>query len=244
MSQDIITELTILLQKALPHISVRYGPSERLSLIKYRELLELGRSPHDPQQTGVLSFCRLEFHDPEVNDELLTFVTEQLEPYIRDGKVHAATYAFSGGLTSGSPVSGVVSNLLKLALVDGPSRAAQAFSDCITSPSCHFYQFFVLAGIRIESPIQLITGIDLIPFPTSPSGLPPHAPFLHSFRNDSSPFNVQYFLGKTVLRVRFEVSPIFCRPRDNYTFDSTPDDHFQVTLATDELQDLNVQSAL
>ena len=142
-----LAELDSLLSEALQSVTIRSGPSHQLSFEQYRQLLERCRSVFDPQRSGWVSAFRPEITQIEAKERVLEFVNRELENYVRDGRILSATIAFAGGLSSGSPVEDVLRNLLRRALVDGPSRAAQAFLDCTTNSSCNFYQFFLLTGV-------------------------------------------------------------------------------------------------
>ncbi len=237
-----LAELDSLLSEALQSVTIRSGPSHQLSFEQYRQLLERCRSVFDPERSGWVSEFRPEITQIEAKERVLEFVNRELENYVRDGRILSATIAFAGGLSSGSPVEDVLRNLLRRALVDGPSRAAQAFLDCTTNSSCNFYQFFLLTGVRIPAPVEVFDGIRLMPLPESTSELPPHLPFLSAEPDSFRVISLKDLLGKTLVRVEFEVSPIFHRPAESYTFESGPEQHFSVKLKGQEIPNPNLNA--
>ena len=149
---------------------------------------------------------------------------------------------FQEARIAGSLVEDVLQNLLRRAIVDGPSNAAQAFVDCTTSSSCHFYKFFLLTGVSIPTPVEVFDGITLMPLPKSASELPPYLPFVRTESDRFGAIGLNDLLGKTLVRVEYEVSPIFHRPAESYTFESGPDQHFSITLKGQELPNPNLNA--
>ena len=235
-----IVELESLLSAALRSVTIRRGQSEQLSPAQFRQLLQRCREVYDPARSLWVSLFRPEISQIEVKEKVLGFVNRELGNYVRDGRIHSATIAFSGGLTSGSPVEDVLQNLLRRAIVDGPSDAAQAFVDCTTNSSCNFYKFFLLTGVSIPSPVEVFDGITLMPLPESASELPPHLPFVRTETDRFGAIGLNDLLSKTLVRVEYEVSPIFHRPAESYTFESGPDQHFSVKLKGQEIPNLDL----
>ena len=240
MSSDKVEELGYLLLKALPGVVVRRGPFEQLGYTDYQSQLQRCREVYDPFIRPWLSSYRLEVSQPEVRDKLFGFVYRELADHIRDGKIHSATIAFAGGLSSGSPVYDVVLNLVRRAVVDGPEVAARAFVDCTTRTSISFNQFFLLSGIKVEAPFEVFDGITLIPMPESASELPSHLPFIGGLPDRHNRVSVQDVVNKTLVQVEYEVSPIFHRPAESYTFESGPDRHFRIRLKGEDSQQFDL----
>ena len=242
MNTGEIVDLESLLSEALQSVTIRRGQSEQLRLAEFRQRLQRCRSVYDPNCRGWLSSFRTEISNIEVNERVLGFVNRQLANHVRNGRIHSATIAFAGGLTSGSSIEDIVQNLLRRAIVDGPSKAAEAFLDCTMNSSCNFYQFFLLTGVRIPAPVEVFDGITLIPLPESTSELPPHLPHVPTESDRSRPVILNDLLGKTLVRVEYEVSPIFCRPAETYTFESGPDQHFNIKLKGQEIPNPNLNA--
>ena len=128
-------------------------------------------------------------------------------------------------------------NLVTRTILDGPSIAARAFADCTTNTSCSVYRFFLLTGVSISETFELFDGITLVPLPESQSELPPHLPIILDEPDRSRPVALRDLLGRTLVRIEYEVSPVFHRPSETYTFDSGPDQHFSVKLKGQEISD-------
>ena len=242
MNTSKIVDLESLLSEALQSVTIRRGQSEQFNPAQYRQLLQRCRAAYDPEGSHWVSSYRPEISRIEVRERLLGFVNRELGDYVRDGRIHSATIAFAGGLGGGSPVEDVLQNLLRRAIVDGPPKAAQAFVDCTTNSSCSFYRFFLLTGVRIPAPVEVFDGITLMPLPESASELPPHLPFVGAEPDSFRAISLNDLLGKTLVRVEYEVSPIFHRPAESYTFESGPDQHFSVKLKGQEIPNPNLNA--
>ena len=242
MNPSNISELEGLLSAALESIVIRRGASERLTIAQFRRILQKCRTVYDPSLSHLVSTCEPEISDIQIKEKLQGFVNRQLANHVRKGKIHSATIAFAGGLNSGSPIEYVVRNLLRRTIVDGPAKAVQTFADCTTNSSCNFYRFFLITGVSIPAAFEVFEGITLIPLPESASELPPHLPHLPTEADRSGQIILEDLLGRTLVRVEFEVSPIFHKPAETYTFRSGPDQHFSIKLKGQEIPDPNLNT--
>ena len=242
MNTNEIAELEGLLSAALKNLTIRRGASETFSVPQLRLFLQKCRTNYDSNLSRLISWCKLEIIHVEVKDQLLEFVNRQLANHVRSGKIHSATIAFAGGLSSGSPIEDVAQNLLRRTVVDGPEKAAQAFDNCTTNSSCSFYEFFLITGVSIPAAFQVFDGITLVPLPESASELPPHLPNIPTEPDRYSPISVNDLLGRTLVQVEFEVSPIFHKPAETYTFSSGPDQHFIIKLKGQEIPNPNLNA--
>ena len=242
MNTNEIVELEELLSEALKSLTIQQGQSENLSVPKLRLFLQKCRTNYEPNLSRFISLYKPEISHSEVKQKLLGFVNRQLTNHVRDGKIHSATIAFAGGLSSGSPVEDVVRNLLRCTIVDGPAKAAQAFAGCVNNASCNFYSFFLITGVSIAEPVEVFEGITLIPLPESAPTLPPHLPNVPTEADRYGPIILNDLLGKTLVRVEYEVSPIFHMPAETYTFESGPDQHFSVKFKGQEIPDPNLNT--
>ena len=242
MNTSKIAELEGLLSEALATVVIRRGQSEQLSLAQFKLLLQKCRSVFDPDRSRWISLFRPEVSQTEAKERVLDYLSRELADHTRNGKIHSATIAFAGGFSDGSSIEDVLRNLLARAIVDGPAEAAKAFVDCATNSSCSFYQFFLIAGVRIPATADVFDGITLIPLPESASQLPPHLPYVGAVSDRFHEISLNDLLGKTVVRVEYEVSPIFHRPAESYTLESGPDRHFGVKLKGQEIPDPNLNN--
>ena len=237
-----IAVLKELLSDALKSLVIRGGRSEQLSTAKFRKSLEKCRSVFDPNSSLWISSFKPEIGRTDVRGKLLSFVNQELVDYVQNGKIHSATIAFAGGHSSGSQVEDVLRNLLVRAIVDGAGEAAQAFADCTTNSSCNFYEFFLITGIRIRGTFEVFDGITLMQLPEMAAELPPYLPHVLAAPDRFHTIGINDLLGKTLVRVEYEASPIFHRPAESYTFESGPEQHFRIKLKGQEIQDPNLET--
>ena len=237
MEQNRVEELERLLAEAIPRVVIRDSKNEQISLSRYRLDLAAARESYHPRLPFLLYDIELEIQAPNVQAQALDLIRTELEPYIRDGKIHSATMAFIGGSVDGSPMEDILANVLRKAIVDGPAAAAQAFAKCATGTFCTYYNYRVLTGIRISQEVDFFQGIKLIPLPNSVDSLPAHIPPLLGHRPGGP--RVEDLLSKTLLRVELKVSPIFHMPSQVYTFEDGPDKHFQISVNSEEVPDFN-----
>ena len=237
-----VAELENLLLRALPTVVLRRGQSDQIAYNAYQQALQRCRAVYDPVRRLTAASYRPEVGQSTLRDELHGFVCQELAEYIRDGRIYSATYAFAGGLGSGSPIEDVVQNLIRRAVVDGPAVASRAFFDCTANSECSFYRFFLLSGLRVDVVTEIFDGITLIPLPNEASELPPYLPPIIDVPDDDDwPISIQHFRDKTMVRVEYEVSPIFHRPADDYTLESGPERHFEIRMKGQEVQDFNLK---
>ena len=242
MNTGEVVELEGLLSEAMQSLTIELGSSGQLSIAKFRQSVNRCRREHDPNLSRLVSSCKPEIRQPEVRERLLEFLSRMLADHIRDGKIHSATIAFLGGPTSGSSIEDVAKNLLGRAIADGPANAARAFADCTNNSSCSFYEFFLITGVSIPAQLEIFDGITLIPLPDTASALPPHLPDLGNESDRSGPITLSDLLGRTLVRVEYEVSPIFHRPDEIYTFESPPRQHFSINLKGQDLPNPNLNT--
>lgn len=242
MNTGEVVELEGLLSEAMKSLTIELGSSGQLSMAQFRQSVNKCRRQYDPDLSRLVSSCKPEIRQPEVRGRLLEFVSRMLADHIRDGKIHSATIAFLGGLSSGSSIENVAKNLLGRTIADGPAIAARAFADCTTNSSCNFLTFFLVTGVSIPAQFEIFDGITLIPLPDTASALPPHLPDLPIESDRSRPITLGDLLGRTLVRVEYEVSPIFHRPDETYTFESLPSQHFSIKLKGQGLPDPNLNT--
>lgn len=240
MDQGRILELEQLLQQALPAtVSHRRG-AEAIPLHNYRANLLATRTAYNPDLRLLMSTLEPEIPDPVIEARINELVADELQPYIYDGRILSASFVISGGATGGSSTDYIVRNLLRRAIVDGPPVAAGAFADCISDSSCNFYEYRLLTGVQVSEECEMFEGIRLIPTPDNPQNLPAHLPPV--FRGLDNGPKVDDFLSKTLLRIDLQVAPVFQKPSQHYTFDSGPDSHFNITLKSTEVPDLDLNT--
>ena len=240
-------ELETLLGKALESVSVQHL-SDTMDLADYRLILNRRRTVYDPQAQFAISHIDFDFEDGEIRNQLLELIRSELSKHIRDDAIFSASSAFPSEVDyqitpdlsekKGAPIERILRNLVRRAIVDGPATAAQAFYECSHRSSCTFCVFFRLDNLYIEQEMEVFNGVRLIPMPNSTSDLPPYLP------TDLVGVGCQ-FVGGSLARVEYDVSPIFqqpepmpdirdWRPREEY-FNS-------VSVKSEEVPNLDVQA--
>ena len=106
-----------------------------------------------------------------------------------------------------------------------------AFANSISESSCTFCSFFLLTGISVSQPFEIFKGVTLVPLPNSISELPPHLPNIPTESDRSEGICLPDLPGKTMVRVEYNIQPIFHRPAERYTIQSGPDQHFTISLS-------------
>jgi hypothetical protein len=213
MEQSRVKELEHLLTEAIRQVVIRDGKNERMTLSDYRRNLASARQRHHHRLPSLIRNIELEIQDSNVQARALDLIRNELEPYIKDDRIHSATRVITGGHGRGSPVKDILTNVLRRAIVDGPDAAAQAFAECVTGSSCTYYVYSVLTGIQVSQEVEIFQQIKLIPLPSSVDNLPAHIPTL--FGHGPSGPKVEDLLSKTLLRVEMEYPPSSAyHPRD------------------------------
>ena len=137
MEQSRVEELEALLAEAIPQVVIGDSKNDRISLSDYRRNLAAARERYNPRLPFLVHDIELEIQDPNIQARALDLIRTELEPYIRDDRIHSATMVITGGLGGGSPVEDILTNVLRRAILDGPDTAAQAFAECVHEKLLH-----------------------------------------------------------------------------------------------------------
>ena len=191
------------------------------------------RAVYDPNLRLHTFTFDIQIGDGTVKETILNLLRVELAQFLREDRTYAATYAILGGRGDGSSTDDILKNLLKVAIVNGPQAAAKAFYDEIAAGYLPYQECFLLSGIKVEKEVQVCDGISLVPLPNSTQHLPGFLSDL--FRVDSSDF-----LSKTLLAVDMSVSPLLHRPEQGYTFQSSPDRHFNIAVRSADDPDFDL----
>ena len=239
-------ELEALLGRALESVSVQHL-SDTVDLAHCRTVLQRCRTVYDPQAQLAINHIDFDFEDGEIRNELLRLIRNELSEHIRDDAIFSASSAFPSEVDhkmtpdliekKGAPIEKILRNLLRRAIVDGPETAAQAFYECSRRSSCTFYVFFRLDNLYVEQEMRVFNGVWLIPMPHSTSDLPPYLPI------DLVGVGSQ-FLGGSLARVEYDVSPIFQQPEPMSDFpDWRPREEYftSVSVKSEEVPNLDAQ---
>ena len=146
---------------------------------------------------------------------LLDFIRKEFAPFIREDKIlSASSYFLLAGSNNGYPLTNLLVQLLKIAIVRGIEEAVLAFDRGTKDTHGSAQSIALLEGIKIKTETPIFEGIRLVCLPNSTSELPPYARNLYIHPFDTSAGS---FLGKTLLIIDYSVFPIFHKPFDSTT---------------------------
>ena len=169
--------------------------------------------------------------DADIEQDLLGLISSALADHIHECRVQTATIEILGGPHPGVRMSDLLQQLLKVALVRGPSLAAQSFHRTVEGKPITYQRIALLNGIRVKNEIEVCTGIRLIPLPNSTADLPNVFPHM----NYMSPIDL---LGKTLIVIENTVSPAYLNPK---VTTATIDHAFDHTSVSVEHPEFNVE---
>ena len=233
MNREHERALAALLQGALKSVTITQSRAGGLQPREYRRMVQRYRAVYDPNLRLHTFTFDIQIGDGTVKETILNLLRVELAQFLREDRTYAATYAIFGGMGNGSSIEDILKNLLKAAIVSRPEVAAKAFYDEIASGHLPYREFFLLSGIKVEKEIRVCDGISLVPLPNSTQHLP-------SFLSDLSLVDSNDFLSKTLLAVDMSVSPLLHRPEQGYTFQSSPDRHFNIAVRSTDYPDLDL----
>ena len=223
--------LAALLGKALNSVSITQR-SGGIHPREYRRMVQRYRAVYDPNLRFHAFAYDIQIRDAKIREAILKLLRAELTQFIREDRTYSATYAIFGGLGSGSSIDKILENIAKAAIVKGPEAASRAFYDEFCYGCITFQHLFLLSGIKVEKEIHVFDGISLVPLPNSTNHLPGYLSDL--FRIDEGDF-----LSKTLLKVNASISPILHKPEQNYTIQSGPDKHFNISVKSAKAADFN-----
>lgn len=146
---------------------------------------------------------------------LLDFIRKEFAPFIREDRIlSASSYFLIAGFNKGYPLTNLLAQLLKIAIVRGIEEAVLAFDEGTKDPHGSAQSIALLEGINIKTEIPIFEGIRLVRLPNSTWELPPYSRNLYIHPSDTSAGS---FLGKTLLIIDYSVFPIFHTPFDPTT---------------------------
>ena len=210
MTDERKRELTRLLQEALANLEIRRdlaGRHQSIDVNEYRAILQQHWASYSLSPDLLSYVISYEPHiiNGSMTSKLLDFIREEFSEFIYEDKIQSASVFIGHGSLSGYPLDNLLKQLLKIAIVLGVEKTVSDFDRCTKNPSGSFQYIALLQGIEVEKEIQVVEGIQLVPFPESPSELP------HYFFSISD-LEPSDFRGKTLLMIDASVSPIFCKP--------------------------------
>ena len=170
------------------------------------------RSKYAPKERELISEFVPEIDDQRLRNALLGFMRTEMMDYLHEDRIRSARDVFRSYGTGGVPIDFVLRNLIRRAIVDGEATSAQAFAECVNASSCSFSKFWALPGFQVGRETEVFKGMRLIPLSNAPEQLPSYLPRgdMYSIfvrRPGEVPSGLP--LVRTLLRVDYDVSPIF-----------------------------------
>ena len=210
MTDERKQELTQLLQEALANLEIRRDSADRYECIPveaYEAVLKQHWTSYSLSPDLLSYVISYEPHiiNGSMTSKLLDFIREEFSEFIHEDYIQSASVFIGHGSLSGYPLDHLLKQLLKIAIVLGVEKAVSDFDRCTKNPSGSFQYIALLQGIEVETEIQVVEGIQIVPLPNSTSELPHY--FLSGLDLEPSDFR-----GKTLLVIDASVSPIFCKP--------------------------------
>ena len=242
MDQTMIEELEVLLRESLPFVVVRSKSGDSISTAEYRERLHLVRSRYAPEERDLISGFAPQIDDQRLRTALLDFIRTEMMDYLQEDRIRWARPTFRPYDTGGAPIDFVLRNLVRRAIVDGEATSAQAFAECVNASSCSFSEFLALPGLQVGRETELFDGMRLIPLSDAPDQLPAFRP-----RGDMNsifvrrPGEIANGLPwvRTLLRVDYDVSPIFLKPPKANSGELAPSAPFDTSMSSADLREVD-----
>ena len=140
----------------------------------------------------------------EVQQKLTNLVEKVLQGHIHNGKVQTAAVSIFGGLGSGHPITHLIQKMVRVAILKGPEQVANDFRREIQEQVATYQWTGLLNGIRIEQPIEVRPGINMIPLPNSAR----QSNIIHPM-TQANPADLE---GLTIISVDHTITPIYADP--------------------------------
>ena len=161
--------------------------------------------------------------------------------YLHEDRIRSARNIFRSYDTGGAPIDFVLRNLVRRAIVDGEATSAQAFAECVNASSCSFSDFLALPGFQVSRETEVFKGMRLIPLSDAPDQIPAYLP-----RGDMysifvrRPGEVATGLPwvRTLLRVDYDVSPIFLKASKANSDELAPDVLFDISMTSEDIREV------
>ena len=225
--------LAALLQLSLDHVVIKDDSwNQHMSMDTYRRNLQRLWSVHDADLNLLLTTrYKPLVEDAALGRELLQTITAELEPHIHEDKIQTAAAVVIVGLGGGFPLEHLVRHILDIAIVRGPLFAAYAFYRCVEAPAATYQLFGLLPTVQVEQELQISQGIRLVPIPNSTGQLPSHLPLWPYW-------NPVDLLGRTLITIDRNISPVFLNPR---LIEMNPMAPFTDVMASAEYPDFSIE---
>ncbi|MCY4569018.1 MAG: HEPN domain-containing protein [Candidatus Poribacteria bacterium] len=224
MTEERKEELRQLLEEAMRTVVIEAPEGyEPISVDTYKKHLMSLRKQYRPDLTSLTrSYYHPKIHNEAIKSKLLEFIIAEFKGFINEEHgnwIQPASYGIgNGGSDAGQPVEMLLRKLLQIAIAGGEQRAIVAFEKSIGETKGSFRRIILLQGLGTHpedshklTEIQICEGVRLIYLPYDPQKLPPYL-FDHGFSSLHFQSNPGIFMGKAIIVIDCEVSPLFIKP--------------------------------
>ena len=260
MTKERKEELRQLLNEAMENIVIDSPEGyEPISIDTYKKYLQSLRKQYRPDLNSLTTvYYRPNIQNAAIKSKFLDFIKSEFKDFINEEHgtaIQPASYGIGDvGSPSGQPVEKLLEKLLQIAIASGVQKAIVAIDKSITETKGSFRRIILLQGPGTHpedsdklTEIQICERISLVFLPDDPEKLPPYL-FDHGFSSLSFQSHPGIFMGKAIIVIDCEVSPLFIKPEfgdrtlnsdGSYTIKAKPHT-FQITIKSSELPEFDV----
>ena len=220
MTEDRKRELRQLLEEAMALGNLEIRRSKRgvalpsLDVSEYKELLLHRWVSYSENSRLVWENFELDVISKTTKSKLLDFIRKEYAPFINEDRIQSSCSFISGSPGDGYPLNDFLEQLMNIAIGKGIARAVSDFDRYTKETQVSVRYMALLEGIRIETKIQVLEGIQLIPLPNSSSDLPNYLP---ASIISVAGLSANIFCNKALLITDHLISPVFHSPLQETT---------------------------
>ena len=185
-----------------------------IDVSEYKELLLHRWVSHSENSRLVWENFELDVISKTTKSKLFDFIREEYAPFIHEDRIQSVCSFISGSPGDGYPLAALLKQLLNIAIGRGIERAVSNFDEYTKETYASVRYMALLEGIRIETKIQVLEGIQLIPLANSSSDLPY---FLPTSMISVVGLSANFFCNKALLITDHLISPGFHSPLQSTT---------------------------
>ena len=220
MTEERKQELRQLLEEAMALGNLEIRRSKRgvalpsLDVSEYKELLLHRWVSYSENSRLVWENFELDIINGTTKSKLLDLIREEFAPFIHDNRIESACSFISSSPGDGYPLAALLKQLLNIAIGRGIERAVSNFDEYTKETHASVRYVALLEGIRIETKIQVLEGIQLIRLANSSSDLPCFVP---TSMISVVGLSANFFCNKALLITDHLISPVFHSPLQETT---------------------------
>ena len=211
MTPDKEGRLAEILRAALGSVLITNRRGDVTPLGRYRSMVRQYSTAYEPVLRIFGALLDVQIQDEQVAQAILGLVGDELDQFFGGETDLEAPFRTADGMGDEPAIAIIITNLMRVAIVDGPEEAARALYLSIDRGFLLFQNFHLLTGIAVETNVRVTEGISLVPLPSDVADLPSFLPAMHGPRPED-------FASKTVLRVDVPTDPSSYSPPTGHIF--------------------------